>query len=89
MDHSKMDHGDMGDMPGHGGGGHMDMCSMNMLFTWDTTNLCIVFEWWHVRTNFDLVLTLIAVVLMGMFYEYMRMVARAYDARTESAGKLF
>ncbi|CAG8689383.1 4932_t:CDS:2 [Funneliformis caledonium] len=24
------------------------MCSMNMLFNWDTKNLCIVFSWWRV-----------------------------------------
>lgn len=84
MDHSGMDHSMP--MPDHG---DMDMCSMNMLFTWDTTNLCVVFKWWHVRTNLDLLLTIVAVVALGAGYEYLRLVAKRFDARFEysTAGK--
>lgn len=80
MDHSKMNH----DMP-MPGGPMDDMCSMSMLFTWDTTNLCVIFKWWHVRTSFDLFATLVAVVLMGMGYEYIKLMARRYDARYENS----
>ncbi|KUI67378.1 Copper transport protein CTR2 [Cytospora mali] len=85
MDHAHMGHGDMGDMPGHGGhGGHTmpdmpEMCSMNMLFTWDTTNLCIVFSQWHIRSTAGLLFSLIAVVLIGMGYEALRAGTRRYE----------
>lgn len=60
-----------------------------MLFTWDTTNLCIVFEQWHIRTTPGLIISLIAVVLIAMGYEGLRATCRVYeksiDARVESA----
>ncbi|KAH6606499.1 hypothetical protein Trco_005652 [Trichoderma cornu-damae] len=65
---------------GHGGGGMDDMCSMSMLFTWDTTNLCIVFRQWHIRSNASLVLSLVALVLIGIGYEALRSVSRRYEA---------
>ncbi|PHH86943.1 hypothetical protein CDD83_9558 [Cordyceps sp. RAO-2017] len=71
MDHGHMDHGHMG---------HDDMCSMNMLFTWDTTNLCIVFRQWHVRSTAALVFSLVAVVLLAMLYEALRALSRRYEA---------
>ncbi|KAG6362110.1 hypothetical protein INS49_010339 [Diaporthe citri] len=82
MDHSHMDHGNMGDMPGHGGHdmpSHGDVCSMSMLFTWDTNNLCIVFKQWHIRTTPGLLFSLIAVVLIGMGYEALRAGTRRYE----------
>lgn len=118
MDHMKMGHGDMGDMPGHGGHeghtmpSHGEMCNMNvrtpprnesrdppkglpkgdggdrlttewphqqMLFTWDTTNLCIVFNQWHIRTTAGLLFSLAAVVLIGMGYEALRAGTRRYE----------
>lgn len=51
-----------------------------MLFTWDTTNLCIVFRQWHIRSNLSLVLSLFAVVFIGIGYEYLRSVSRRYEA---------
>jgi copper transporter 1 len=50
-----------------------------MLFTWDTTNLCVVFRWWHVRGPWSLLFTLLGVVVLGMSYEVLRHVARKYD----------
>ncbi|PSR77541.1 Ctr copper transporter family-domain-containing protein [Coniella lustricola] len=73
--HHMMDHGDM-DMPGHD---MPAMCSMNMLFTWDTTNLCIVFASWHIRSTVGLVFSLLAVVLIGMGYEALRAGTRRYE----------
>ncbi|PCD19482.1 hypothetical protein FGRA07_05231 [Fusarium graminearum] len=77
MDHSGMDHGDMDH--GHGGGGMTDMCSMNMLFTWDTNNLCIVFRQWHVRSTTSLLFSLIAVIILAIGYEALRSVSRRYE----------
>ncbi|RDA90133.1 hypothetical protein CP533_0753 [Ophiocordyceps camponoti-saundersi (nom. inval.)] len=76
MDHSHMD---------HGGSHHHDdgMCSMNMLFTWDTTNLCIVFRQWHIRSTASLIFSLLAVVLLAMLYEALRALSRRFEAGQE------
>ncbi|KAK9454774.1 Ctr copper transporter [Dipodascopsis uninucleata] len=50
-----------------------------MVFTWDTTDMCIVFEWWHVRTNLQLILSLITVFLIAMGYEYFRMIVSTME----------
>lgn len=50
-----------------------------MLFTWDTTNLCIVFKSWHIRSTAGLVFSLLAVVLIGMGYEALRSGTRRYE----------
>lgn len=50
-----------------------------MLFTWDTTDLCVVFRWWHVRGLWSLFFTLLGVVGLGMSYELLRYIARKYD----------
>ncbi|KAK0661126.1 Copper transport protein CTR2 [Lasiodiplodia hormozganensis] len=81
MDHGHMDHGDMG----HGGHGDMDMgggpkCNMNMLFTWDTTDLCIVFRSWHVGSTWSLIVSLLGVVVLCAGYELVREVSRRYEA---------
>ncbi|KAG5989284.1 hypothetical protein E4U54_004378 [Claviceps lovelessii] len=78
-DHAAMGHGDM-DHGGHGGHGGMDdMCSMSMLFTWDTNNLCIVFRQWHVRSTPGLIASLLAVVFLAMGYEALRALSRKYE----------
>lgn len=43
-----------------------------MIFTWDWKNTCVVFRWWHIKTYFGFVLSMFAVVLLGMGYEYVR-----------------
>jgi copper transporter 1 len=72
---ANMDHGDMD----HGHGGMDDMCSMSMLFTWDTSNLCIVFKWWHIRTTPGLILSLLIVVALSAGYEALREASRRYE----------
>jgi len=57
--------------------GHM--CNMNMLFTWDTTNLCIIFRWWHVSSTFTLLLSLVAVAILTAGYEVVREASRKYE----------
>ncbi|KAI1280030.1 Ctr copper transporter family-domain-containing protein [Xylaria sp. FL0933] len=78
MDHSHMDHGDM-DHGGHGGM-PMPMCKMNMLFTWDTTDLCIVFRQWHVKGSASLVFSLLAIVAICAGYEALREGTRKYES---------
>ncbi|KAK7205204.1 Ctr copper transporter family-domain-containing protein [Myxozyma melibiosi] len=77
MDHGGMDHGGMD----HGGMGHggMDMgsgsCKMNMIFNSGLKDICIVFEWWHIRSGFSAFVSLLAVVALGVGYEYLRTLA--------------
>ncbi|XXG93936.1 copper transpport protein [Hypoxylon texense] len=85
MDHSHMDHGSMDHSAmGHGDMGHgdmpMPMCSMNMLFTWNTNNLCIVFRQWHVRGTASLVFSLLAIVAICAGYEALREGIRRYES---------
>ncbi|KAM5376980.1 hypothetical protein ACJZ2D_005182 [Fusarium nematophilum] len=80
MDHAHMDHSGMSHAGmDHGDGGMHDMCSMNMLFTWDTNNLCIVFRQWHVRSTASLVFSLLAVILLAVGYEALRSLSRRYE----------
>jgi len=73
MDHGGMDHDGMGNA----------MCSMNMLFTWNTRNLCIIFRWWHIRSTVDLVFSLLAVVALTAGYEALRQLSRRYESWVE------
>ncbi|RPA88154.1 Ctr copper transporter [Ascobolus immersus RN42] len=86
MDHSHMDHSMHAGM---GGGDSMEAevyrCSMNMLFTWDTTNLCLVFRWWHITGPFSLVVSLLGVVVLSAGYEFLRALTRRYEARINAA----
>lgn len=50
-----------------------------MLFTWDTKNLCIVFRQWHIRSTPSLIISLLAVVLIGIGYEGLRSLSRSYE----------
>ncbi|KAJ5884880.1 Ctr copper transporter [Penicillium taxi] len=75
-DHEHMGHGDMGH-------GDMDMgakCSMNMIFTWSSDNLCIIFRQWHITGPLSFILSLILIVLLTAGYEGVRQVTRKYEA---------
>lgn len=75
-------------MPGHSPGHNMPdhdpdhtmpaMCSMNMLFTWDYNNVCVVFKWWHIRTKVDLVLTVLAIIFLASLYELLKSKYRSF-----------
>jgi len=68
MDHGDMDHGEMG------------QCKMNMLFTWSTKNLCIVFSTWRITGPVSLLLSLSVIVLLAAGYEGIRDVTRRFEA---------
>jgi copper transporter 1 len=51
-----------------------------MLFTWDTTNLCIVFRQWHITSNLSLIVSLLGVVAICAGYEALREGIRRYEA---------
>lgn len=65
MDHGGMDHGGMDH-------GNMDMCSMNMLFTWNWHNSCVVFKWWHIRSWWSFVISMLAIIAITLGYECLR-----------------
>lgn len=60
------------------------MCSMNMLFTWSTQNLCIVFKGWRITGFWSLIFSLLAIVAMTAGYEAIREASRQYDERHAS-----
>lgn len=53
-----------------------------MLFTWDTTNLCIVFKEWRVTGTLSLVWSLLGVVVLTAGYELVRELSRRYEAKS-------
>jgi hypothetical protein len=52
-----------------------------MLFTWDTTNLCIVFPSWRITGPLSLIVSLLAVVALTAGYEAIREVSRRYEEK--------
>ncbi|KFH65943.1 hypothetical protein MVEG_08045 [Podila verticillata NRRL 6337] len=69
---------------GHDGGGDHDggaTCSMNMLFNWDTENLCVVFESWRIDTPAGLVFSFLVIVAMAASYEALRAQSRRFEER--------
>ena len=52
---------------------------------------CVVFKSWHIRSRADFVLSLIAIVLLGVFYEWLRSYAKMVDRKIlarEGKGKV-
>jgi copper transporter 1 len=45
----------------------------------DIIDTCVVFRWWHVRSYTAFVLTLLAIALLGVLYEYLRLFQRKLD----------
>ncbi|KAM3122686.1 hypothetical protein ACQ2H7_004110 [Candidozyma auris] len=71
------------DMPGHDMPGHdmPDMCNMNMIFTWDWQNTCVVYKWWHVKTMPGFLATMVALAIFSMLFEYCRAWSAAWRRR--------
>ncbi|KAJ3737361.1 Ctr copper transporter [Lentinula guzmanii] len=71
-----MDHGDHGghDMP-------MPMCSMNMLWNTQIIDTCIVFRTWHISTNTAFSFSCLAIIGLGVLYEYLRVLQKSIDTR--------
>ncbi|KAF9045733.1 Ctr copper transporter [Hymenopellis radicata] len=70
-----MDHGNH-DMPMR--------CSMNMLWNIQIQNTCIVFRSWHIHSNAQFVLSLVIIALLGVAYEYLRVLQRKLDSHITS-----
>jgi len=56
-------------------------CSMNMLWNTQIEGTCIVFRSWRVSGKGTLILSFLAIVALGVFYEYLKQVSKAYDQR--------
>ena len=90
MDHGGMDHGgmDMGNKCNMNVSNAVPlvrkslrfMYMLQMLFTWDTTNLCIIFRWWHITSTFTLLISLVAVAVLTAGYEAVREASRRYES---------
>jgi copper transporter 1 len=52
---------------------------MYMIWNTDIIDTCIVFRWWHIRTHTHFVLTLLAILSLGILYEYLRVFQRKLD----------
>ncbi|CAE6445900.1 unnamed protein product [Rhizoctonia solani] len=81
MHHMEMDHGGHG---GHGGHGDMDMgpkCDMNMLWNTQIIDTCIVFKSWHISSNGTFFLSFLAIVVLGVGYEWLRRAQTILDVR--------
>ncbi|KAJ5289201.1 hypothetical protein N7478_002231 [Penicillium angulare] len=70
---------------GHGmGHGDMDMgegqCNMNMIFTWSSENLCIIFRQWRITGPLSFFFSLILIVLLTAGYEGIRNITRKYES---------
>jgi len=59
----------------------MARCSMNMLWNTQIIDTCIVFKSWHVTSNAYFFGSCIAIVCLGVFYEYLRAFSKSVDTR--------
>ncbi|KAF9222518.1 Ctr copper transporter [Gyrodon lividus] len=66
---------------GHEGHDMPAMCSMNMLWNTQIINTCVVFRSWHIRSYTQFVVSFVAIVLLGVLYEYLRVFQRDVDER--------
>ncbi|KAF8971217.1 copper transporter [Flammula alnicola] len=68
----------------HGGHGGHDMpttprCKMSMLWNTNIIDTCVVFEGWHIHTRTAFFWSFIAIVALGVLYEYLRVFQRKLD----------
>ncbi|KAI7861311.1 Ctr copper transporter family-domain-containing protein [Spinellus fusiger] len=47
-------------------------CQMNMIFNWQIQDVCVVFEWWHIHSVMQMILSCIAITIIAVAYEYLR-----------------
>ncbi|KAG7099229.1 hypothetical protein E1B28_001095 [Marasmius oreades] len=59
----------------------MPTCSMNMLWNTQIVDTCIVFPGWHISSTSAFVFSCIAIIALGIFYEYLRVLQKTYDSR--------
>jgi len=55
-----------------------------MIFTWDSTNLCIIFRQWRITGTISLLMSLVAIVVLTAGYEGLRRVSSRYEVSHEA-----
>ncbi|KAG2154381.1 copper transporter [Suillus bovinus] len=63
----------------HGAHDMAARCSMHMLWNTQIIDTCIVFSQWHIRSNLQFFFSFLAIVALGMLYEYLRVSSRDFD----------
>lgn len=58
-----------------------------MLFNWQIKDVCVVFEWWHINTAIDLLISCVVVFCIAAGYEFLRVWSSSFDDRWSQAGK--
>ncbi|GAA5837260.1 hypothetical protein JCM11251_004948 [Rhodosporidiobolus azoricus] len=83
MDHGGMDHGGH-DMPMPGHGDHSMACKMNMVWNTDPVGVCLVFPSLQIHSQASVLFWLIALVLLSMSCEYLRLSLLTFDRNLRS-----
>ncbi|KAK9476386.1 Ctr copper transporter family-domain-containing protein [Lipomyces japonicus] len=68
---------------------HATACNMNMLFTWDAQDVCIVFQWWRIRNAATLAGTILGIIGLGIGYEFLREMTRRYESAVSNTDRSF
>ncbi|KAJ1927339.1 copper transpport protein [Tieghemiomyces parasiticus] len=76
MDH---DHGGHGGHEGHDMPGMEPMCSMNMVFNWDTQNVCVLFDSWRINSVESLLVSCLAIIALSAGYELTKQLIRRWE----------
>ncbi|KAL2803159.1 Ctr copper transporter family-domain-containing protein [Aspergillus granulosus] len=71
---------DMGDMDMGGGSDSGPSCVISMLWNWNTIDSCFLSSQWHIRSRGMFAGSCIGVILLVIALEFLRRVAREYDA---------
>lgn len=58
-----------------------------MLFNWQVKDVCVVFEWWHIHTATDLLISCIAVFCIAAGYEYLRVKSKTFHEQWSQTEK--
>ncbi|KAG1870215.1 copper transporter [Suillus subalutaceus] len=65
----------------HGAHDMAARCSMNMLWNTQIIDTCVVFRQWHIHSNLQFFFSFLAIVALGMLYEYLRVFSKDFDKR--------
>lgn len=56
-----------------------------MLFNWQVQDVCVVFEWWHIRSAAGLAVSCLVVFAIAAGYEFLRAESAALDQKLQDA----
>ncbi|KAF9244898.1 copper transporter [Melanogaster broomeanus] len=66
---------------GHEGHDMAARCSMNMLWNTQIIDTCVIFPSWHIRSTAQFLVSFVVIVLLGVLYEYLRVLQQSVDAK--------